>query len=386
MPFGVFEYDGKVQLGIAIGAEIVDLNVCHKIGLFEHLDIPNVFLNDCLNDFIGLGKQTTNKVRMIIQKELCDQNGLLRQNSQDVLVNQGVVKLKLPIKIGNYTDFYSSKFHAENIGKLFRDPNNPLLPNWTKIPIAYHGRASSIVVSGTEVKRPKGQLIEGGELVYKSTGKLDYELEFAAVIGKENQLGEPVDINNAEEYIFGFCLFNDWSARDIQSWEYKPLGPFTGKNFASTISPWVVTIEALDDCKVPFHRQNDVLGYLKKDNDFSFDITLEVYLNETLVVKNNFKTLYWSVSQQIAHHTVSGCNLKIGDLLASGTISGKDELEKGCLMEKTYGGTRSFKLLNGDERIYLEDNDVVCLKAFAEVNGYKIGFGKAEGKIIANND
>ena len=297
----------------------------------------------------------------------------------------------MPIKIGDYTDFYSSESHATNVGTMFRDPANALLPNWKHIPVAYHGRASSIFVSGTNFHRPKGQILpNGAEIpVFSPTKSLDIELEMATIIGKNNEIGDSIDVNNAEEYAFGFLLFNDWSARDIQKWEYVPLGPFLAKNFFSSVSPWVVTTEALAPFRVQSEQQIPaVLPYLDEMNRQNFDVNLEVYLtpksqkSEVKISSSNFKNMYWSVAQQIAHHTVNGCNLNVGDVLASGTISGKEADSFGSLLELTWGGKNPITLPDGSKRTFLEDGDTISIKGFAEKNGVRVGFGEVKTTIL----
>jgi fumarylacetoacetase len=300
------------------------------------------------------------------------------------------VQLHLPVKIGDYTDFYSSEQHATNVGMMFRDPDKALLPNWKHLPVAYHGRASSIFVSGTNFYRPKGQLCpdESQPPFFSPTKRLDIELEMATVIGKSNDIGEAIDINEAENYIFGFQLFNDWSARDIQKWEYVPLGPFLAKNFFSSVSPWVVPIEALTPFRVPAQKQTpEVLPYLQDKKLQNFDVQLEVYLQtkagvETKICQSNFKNLYWTVAQQIAHHTVNGCNLNVGDLLASGTISGKEPDRFGSLLELTWGGKKPIILSDGSERRFLEDYDTIIIRGFAEKGNIRVDFGEVRNTVL----
>jgi len=316
-------------------------------GYFNSIGVsPLPFRQESLNAFIGLGKETTNKVRDRLIELFSENSHELQQKLElhpVVFYKQDQVTMMLPIKIGDYTDFYSSKEHATNVGALFRDPNNALLPNWKHLPVAYHGRASSIVVSGTPLIRPLGQFKKNKDDVMPTFGPtqaLDYELELGFVIGKNSILGEPIAIENTSEYIFGFLLFNDWSARDIQSWEYVPLGPFLGKNFMSSISPWIVTTEALEPYKTSGPVQDmPVLPYLKFERDGSYDIELEIELQPesmqaTRISHTNFKYLYWNTSQQLAHHTVNGWNVCIGDILASGTISGPARDNAGCLLNR----------------------------------------------------
>jgi len=350
----------------------------YDAGFFEGIVVEEVFEKSFLNDFIQLGKSVTNRVRLIVQEELSLKDSSLRSNFSLYFFDVSSVTMHLPLKVGDYTDFYSSRHHAENVGKLFRGEENPLTENWLHMPIAYHGRASSIVVSGTEIVRPEGQLIKQNKVVFGPSEKVDFELEFATVIGKSNQLGNSIDISHSEEYIFGFCLLNDWSARDIQSWEYKPLGPFLGKNFATTISPWIVTIEALKSFRVSVSTKKKVLPYLQMNPPESFDINLKVRLNDQEITHTNFSKMYWTVHQQIAHHTVNGCNLQVGDILGSGTIS--DENEKGSLLEQTYNGEKPLKI-KGELRTFIENGDMVSLSGYAEKNGVKVGFGEAVGTL-----
>ena len=350
----------------------------YDAGFFEEIVVEDVFEKNFLNDFIHLGKSVTNKIRLIIQEELTLKDSSLRLNFDLYFFDDKSVTMHLPLKVGDYTDFYSSRHHAENVGELFRGGDNPLTENWIHMPIAYHGRASSIVVSGTEIIRPEGQLLKQNKVVFGPSEKVDFELEFATVIGKSSQLGNPVEISDSEEYIFGFCLLNDWSARDIQSWEYKPLGPFLGKNFATTISPWIVTIEALNLFRVSVNPKKKDLPYLQMHQPESFDINLKVHLNNQEITHTNFSKMYWTVHQQIAHHTVNGCNLKVGDIMGSGTIS--DEKEKGSLLEQTYNGEKPLKI-KGEIRTFIENGDTVSLSGYAEKNGVKVGFGHAVGTL-----
>jgi len=367
-------------VGTRIGNYILDLRAVYKLGVFSDIKSEHIFFNNYLNDFITLGRKITNNVRLTIQKELCDQNSVLKKGFDNLFYPIDSVKMHLPLIIGDYTDFYSSKYHAENVGRIFRGEAEALAPNWKHMPIAYHGRSSSIVISGTEIKRPSGQFIINDKPIFGSSEKVDFELEIATVIGKENKLGSSISINDANDYIFGFCLLNDWSARDIQSWEYRPLGPFLGKNFATTISPWIITVEALEQFKTAGQDQSRTLNYLSDNQHQSFDINLSVFVNNTELVNTNFKNLYWTPQQQIAHHTVNGCNLRVGDLLGSGTISGPEEKGKGCLLEATYGGEKAINL-NKEQIFFLRNDDKVELRGYCKKNGIRVGFGKASGKL-----
>ena len=382
----------------------MDLYALAELGYFDDLKIKkSVFKNDYLNDFIALGKPKTNAVRERLQKILANINQLVPFpktsgfRSSTVFYDKNEVNLHLPIKIGDYTDFYSSEQHATNVGIMFRDPANALLPNWKHLPVAYHGRASSIFVSGTNFHRPKGQInsTDTTPPIFGATKRLDIELEMATVIGKPNPIGDAIDVNKAEDYVFGFLLFNDWSARDIQRWEYVPLGPFLAKNFFSSVSPWVVTLEALEPFRVPAETQNpEVLPYLKEEKRQNFDVQLEVNLKpkntpdksgqvegET-ISRSNFKNMYWTVAQQIAHHTVNGCNLNIGDVMASGTISGKEPDSFGSLLELSWGGKKPITLPDGTKRTFLEDGDTIIIKGFAEKNGLRIDFGEIRTTVL----
>ncbi|PIB31223.1 fumarylacetoacetase [Maribacter sp. 4G9] len=388
LPFGIFSVDeNEPRAGIAIGTQIVDLAILAKADL---LDVgEHYFSKPFLNDFIGLGKQITRKVRLDVQQLLSDENSELK-NVSGALVDQNKAKMHLPVSIGDYTDFYSSLEHATNVGKMFRDPQNALLPNWKHLPVGYHGRASSIVVSGTPVYRPKGQVLPKGEKipVFKPSGRLDFELEMAFIIGKETELGESIPVEKAHEHIFGMVLFNDWSARDIQKWEYVPLGPFLGKSFASSISPWIVTLEALEPFKVQGPKQDpEILPYLKSSGPLNYDIHLEVSLatdnsNPLTICRSNFKYMYWNMAQQLAHHTVNGCNVKVGDMMASGTISGMDETAYGSLLELSWGGKKSIELQQGETRTFIEDNDTISMKGYAIKNDIRVGFGEVSGTIL----
>jgi fumarylacetoacetase len=299
--------------------------------------------------------------------------------------------MHLPVAVGDYTDFYSSKQHATNVGSIFRDKNNPLLPNWLHLPVAYHGRASSLVVSGTPIRRPYGQIKLPGEAAprFGPSGELDFELEVGYFIGKGNALGEPIPIRDAHQHLFGFVLVNDWSARDVQRWEYVPLGPFLAKNFSTSISPWVVPFAALQPFRVPGPKQDPTpLPYLICTEDAAYDINLEVKLQTgamteaCIVSRTNFKEMYWSTSQQLAHHTVTGCNLRTGDLLASGTLSGNEKGSYGSLLELTWAGQEPLQLPNGEQRSFLEDGDTVILTGYAQGDGYRIGLGEVRGTIL----
>lgn len=388
IPFGIFSINNnQKRLATIIDNLVVDLYELAKLGYFDGLKIrKSIFKNDYLNDFIALGKTKTNAVRKRVQEVLKDEHIY----NEKVFYDVNLVELHLPIKIGDYTDFYSSEQHATNVGIMFRDPANALLPNWKHIPVAYHGRSSSIFVSGKNFHRPKGQINKDESKLptFAPTSRLDFELEMATIIGKGNEIGESIDVNDAEDYVFGFQLLNDWSARDIQKWEYVPLGPFLAKNFFSSVSPWVITLEALEPFRVKGEIQNPtVLSYLQEKKRLNFDIKLEVILQaqdleEMIISESNFKNMYWTVAQQIAHHTVNGCNLNIGDLLGSGTISGKESDSFGSLLEISWGGKNPIIMPNGAERRFLEDYDTVIIKGFAEKDGIRVDFGELRTTIL----
>ncbi len=397
LPFGVFKpRDKPARIGVALGEYVVDLSALERCGLFKDLppETSEAMSRDWLNEFLALGRPAWRKVRELLQKLLSAEAPTLREDEklrERVLHRQSDVVMQLPVKIGNYTDFYSSYHHAHNVGTMLRGPENALMPNWKWLPVAYHGRASSVVVSGTDVRRPQGQIKppDATAPLFGPTKSLDYELEMAFLIGPGNSLGQPVPIDRALDHIFGFVLMNDWSARDIQAWEYQPLGPFLAKNFCTSISPWVVMLEALEPFRQPLPRQDpEPLPYLRAKNDFTFDIQLEAKLRTAKmksphsITRTNFQNLYWSVSQQLAHHAIGGCNLQPGDLLASGTISGETEESRGCLLELTWRGANPLKLPNGETRKWLEDGDTVALTGWCQGDGYRVGFGEVSGKIL----
>ncbi|MEM9390367.1 MAG: fumarylacetoacetase, partial [Bacteroidota bacterium] len=344
----------------------------------------------------GLGRATATKVRNRVSELLRNDNDKLRDNiaaRELALIPQEEVEMLMPIKVANYTDFYSSIEHATNVGTMFRDPENALLPNWKHIPVGYHGRASSIMPSGVNIKRPKGQIKtpEASEPTFGPTKRLDFELEMAFITCKENGLGNAISTEEAEDYIFGFVLFNDWSARDVQVWEYVPLGPFMAKNFASSVSPWIVTMDALEPFRVSGPKQEPaVLPYLEYSGDKNFDIELEVYLQPSngennLISKSNFKYMYWNVNQQLAHHAANGCNIQVADMYASGTISGPTEDSYGSMLELAWKGTKPIRLKDGAERKFLEDGDTVTLKGHAKKDNVRIGFGEVRTTILPSD-
>ena len=391
LPFGIFsESDHIKRVGVAIGESVLDLYAAYELGIFKDLDFDiRVLESDCLNDFIALGKSTTVKVRELIQAELCNENSILKSHPS-AFIKQTSVQMHLPVKVGDYTDFYSSIEHATNIGTMFRDPDNALLPNWKHLPVGYHGRASSIIVSGENVHRPKGQVVLAPNTapVFQASTRVDFELEMGFIIGKSTKLGDSVSTDAADAYIFGKVLFNDWSARDIQKWEYVPLGPFLAKSFASSMSPWVVTLEALEPFKIDGPTQEPtVLPYLNFEGSKNYDINLEVSIqpencNETVVSRSNFKYMYWNMNQQLAHHTINGCNLNIGDLMASGTISGKSPDSYGSMLELSWAGSKPVKLVEGGTRKFIKDNDTVIMRGHCQKGPVRVGFGEVKSTLL----
>ncbi|MFT5724105.1 MAG: fumarylacetoacetase [Bacteroidia bacterium] len=391
LPFGVFKRDGESAPCIAIGDQMIDLRKAASLGIFNHLDFDsNVFNSSVLNDFISTGKASWSALRKYLQTALCDTNSDLHKNRDVILVDRLNANMVLPIRIGDYTDFYSSIEHATNVGKMFRDPANALLPNWRHIPVGYHGRASSIVVSGTDIKRPNGQTLppDATQPVFGPSKRVDFELEMAFVVGQTTDLGSTIPTDKAESHIFGMTVFNDWSARDIQKWEYVPLGPFLAKNFASTMSPWIVTMEAMEPFRCASVKQEpEVLPYLTYEGDKNFDISLEVDLipensSASTISQSNFKYMYWNMAQQLAHHTVNGCNVNVGDVMASGTISGKDENSYGSMLELCWGGKKDIPLSNGDTRKFILDGDTITMRAFCQNDTCRVSFGESVGKIV----
>lgn len=395
IPFGIIKTEKlSPRVATIIGNTVIDIAALNNLGYFKNINIPqDVLESNSLNRFIALGKSVTTKVREQLMEFFSENNSELKNNSEHknlVLIDAAKVENLLPVEVGDYTDFYSSMEHATNVGKMFRDPANALLPNWKHLPVGYHGRASSIFVSGTSFHRPKGQSkAPDAELPTFGPSKLlDFELEMAFIIGKENKIGESISTAKAEEFIFGMVLFNDWSARDIQAWEYVPLGPFLAKNFFSSVSPWIVTLEALE----PFRLQGPVqdpkvLPYLEYSGAKNYDIQLEVFIQpengeESKVCHSNFKYMYWNMCQQLAHHTINGCNIRIGDMMASGTISGPTEDSFGSMLEITWSGAKPVKLKDGSERKFINDNDTVTIRGYAEKEGLRIGFGELKNKAL----
>ncbi|WP_299251670.1 fumarylacetoacetase [uncultured Aquimarina sp.] len=395
IPFGVFlTRDDVITIGTRIGDTAIDLGALHQLGYFDGIPLTDdIFLQDSLNDFISDGKKTWRLVRNRIADIFDAENDALKSNkehSKIVLFTLDEIEMQLPVTVGDYTDFYSSIEHATNVGTMFRDPDNALLPNWLHIPVGYHGRSSSIIPSGIPVHRPQGQkLINGTEKpIFGPSRLVDFELEMAFITTDANQLGEPIPIDEAEDYIFGLVLFNDWSARDIQKWEYVPLGPFLAKNFASSISPWIVTLDALEPYRVTGPKPlKEQLPYLQYKGDKSFDINLEVAIQpekakETIVSKSNFKHMYWNMSQQLTHHTVNGCPVNSGDMMGSGTISGPTPDSYGSMLELSWRGEKPVQLKEGGSRKFIEDNDTVIIRGHCKKNGVRIGFGEVSTKLL----
>ncbi len=396
IPFGVFlTRDDIITIGTRIGDYAIDLGALHQLGYFEGIPLTDdIFLQDTLNDFIADGRKTWRLVRNRIAEIFDVKNGKLRDHAEHkdkIIFRMDEVEMLLPVQVGDYTDFYASKEHATNVGSLFRDPKNALMPNWLHIPIGYHGRSSSIIPSGTPIHRPVGQsrpTEEGGTPGFGPSKLLDFELEMAFITTVSNDLGDRISINEAEDYIFGLVLFNDWSARDIQAWEYQPLGPFLGKNFASTISPWIVTLDALEPFRVDNPKQEPTpLPYLQHEGKHSFDINLQMAIQpeekeETVVCNSNFKYMYWTMAQQLAHHTVNGCPVEAGDMMGSGTISGPTQDSFGSMLELTWRGQNPIKMNDGSERKFINDNDTVIMRGFAQNDTVRIGFGECSGKVL----
>ncbi len=398
LPFGIFKTNYLTPVaGVAIGDNIVDLVYLHDRGFLNGLELPpGIFNQRYLNDFFSLGRKKVGEVRERLSQLLRSDNETLQNNiaAREIsIIPMKEAHMMLPVWIPNYTDFYSSEEHATNVGSMFRDPKNALLPNWKYLPVGYHGRASSIVVSGTDIHRPKGQikLSETEPPIFSPSRRLDFELEMAFITCANTELGKAISLKDAEDHIIGFVLFNDWSARDIQQWEYVPLGPFLGKNFGSTVSPWVVTLDALEPFRVEGPKQAPaVLPYLSFEGKKNFDINLEVLIvpdkkEPVSISKSNFKYMYWNAAQQLTHQTVNGCNIQVGDLYASGTISGPTPDTFGSMLELTWNGQKPLTLIDGVERKFIEDGDTVIIRGYAEKEGVRIGFGECKGKILPAN-
>jgi fumarylacetoacetase len=395
LPFGIFKREGKLpRAGVAIGEYVVDLAEAALSGYMRELNVNlQIFENDHLNLVIGMGKEKCSMLRQIVSDLLNAENPELRDRpdiQKRVIHKMSDVKMCIPVKIGDYTDFYSSIDHATNVGTMFRDPANALLPNWKHLPVGYHGRSSSICVSGHSFHRPKGQTkpADSDQPVFGPTKSLDFELETGFIIGRATAMGESISTAAADNFIFGMVLFNDWSARDIQTWEYVPLGPFLAKNFASTMSPWVVTLDALEPFRVEGYKQEPaVLPYLQYEGQKNIDIKLEVSImpaggQETIVSRSNYRYMYWTMEQQLAHHTVNGCNINVGDLMASGTISGPTPESYGSMLELSWKGTKPLQLKDGAERKFIQDGDTVIIRGYAENEYVHIGFGECKANVL----
>ena len=395
IPFGVFlTPDDIITIGSRIGDYAIDLGALHQLGYFNEIPLTDdIFLQNSLNDFISDGKKTWRLVRNRISELFEESNPELRDQKEHrevVLFSMSEIEMQLPVQIGDYTDFYSSKEHATNIGKMFRDPANALLPNWLHIPVGYHGRSSTIIPSGTAIKRPMGQTMpkDAQQPIFGPSKMVDFELEMAFITTDANKMGEAISVEDAEDYIFGLVLFNDWSARDIQRWEYVPLGPFLAKNFASSISAWIVTLDALEPFRVDSPPQDpEPLPYLQQKGKKSFDIQLEADLvtqdgSSTTIAKSNFKYMYWTMSQQLAHHTVNGCKVNSGDMMGSGTISGSSEDSFGSMLELAWQGTKPVELSNGETRTSIQDHDTVVLRGHCSNESVRIGFGEVRTKLL----
>lgn len=395
IPFGVFlTKENIVTVGTRIGDFAIDLGALQQLNYFSGIELTDdMFMQDTLNDFISDGKKTWRLVRNRIADIFDENNPQLRDNQNHraiVIFKMNEVEMQLPVLIGDYTDFYSSKEHATNVGKMIRDPENALLPNWLHMPVGYHGRCSTIVPSGIPVHRPIGQTLPHGETtpVIGSSRAVDFELETAFITTDANIMGEMIPINEASDYIFGMVLLNDWTARDIQKWEYMPLGPFLSKNFATSISPWIVTMDALEPFRVPGPKQvPSPLPYLQQKGKHSFDINLEVAIQPedkeaTVVSRSNFKYMYWTMNQQLTHHTSNGCRINSGDMMGSGTISGPTKESYGSMLELTWGGKNPMTLNDGTERKFINDNDTVIMKGFCQNGQVRIGFGEVSSKLL----
>jgi len=395
IPFGVFiTKDDVITIGTRIGNCAIDMGALQQLNYFEGIELTDdMFMQDTLNDFISDGKKTWRLVRNRLAELFDETNPKLRDNKEhrDIIIfDVQHIEMQLPVLIGDYTDFYSSKEHATNVGKMFRDAENALLPNWLYVPVGYHGRSSTIIPSGIPVNRPMGQTLPNGETtpVFGPSRLVDFELETAFITTDANIMGETIPISEAEDYIFGMVLMNDWSARDIQKWEYVPLGPFLAKNFATSISPWIITMDALDPFRTKGPKQDPApFPYLQQKGKNNFDVNLEVVIQpenagETIVSKSNFKYMYWSMTQQLAHHTSNGCRVNSGDMMGSGTISGPTPDSCGSMLELTWGGKNPIKLNDGSERKFLNDGDTVIMRGFCKNNGVRIGFGEVSSKLL----
>jgi fumarylacetoacetase len=396
LPFGIFKTANLTpRVGVRIGDSVLDLKTLFILGYLENLPFElSDFDCEYLNPMMKKGKFAVRQLRNRISKLLDVDFTDLQKNQHhvdQVLIDANSVQMCMPVQIGDYTDFYSSKEHATNVGIMFRDPANALLPNWLWIPVGYHGRASSVILSGQDIHRPKGQIKpnDNEDPIFAPSRQIDFELEMGFITFDGKPLGDSISTAEADEYIFGLCLFNDWSARDIQKWEYVPLGPFLAKNFASSISAWIVTLDALQPYAVETPNQEPkVLSYLEFEGKKSYDINLQVAIqpensDETVISNSNFKYMYWNMAQQLAHHTVNGCNIRTGDLMGSGTISGPTEDSYGSMLELCWKGTKPLKMNDGTERRFILDGDTVIMRGHCEANGVRIGFGEVKAKLLA---
>jgi len=396
LPFGIFKTTNLTpRVGVRIGDSVLDLKTLFVLGYLENLPFElSDFDSEYLNPMMKKGKLAVRQLRNRVSKLLDADFTDLQKNqhhADQVLIDANSVEMCMPVQIGDYTDFYSSKEHATNVGIMFRDPANALLPNWLWIPVGYHGRASSVILSGQNIHRPKGQIKpnDNEDPIFAPSRQVDFELEMGFITFDGKPLGDSISTTEADEYIFGLCLFNDWSARDIQKWEYVPLGPFLAKNFASSISAWIVTLDALQPYAVETPNQEPkVLSYLEFEGKKSYDIHLQVAIQpentaETVISNSNFKYMYWNMAQQLAHHTVNGCNIRSGDLMGSGTISGPTEDSYGSMLELCWKGTKPLKMKDGTERRFILDGDTVIMRGHCEANGIRIGFGEVKAKLLA---
>ncbi len=391
LPFGIFKPRNKsARVGVAIGKKIIDLLELAKAN-FINID-ENLLDTDSLNDLMAKGRPFATKLRNSLSALLKEGNDDLKSSAHrgKIIINMTEAEMLLPIKIGDYTDFYSSRDHATNVGKMFRDPENALLPNWLHIPVGYHGRASSIVVSGTNIHRPKGQLMpkDAAVPIFGASKLLDFELEMAFITCKPTKLGDHLTTDKAKDHIFGMVIFNDLSARDIQKWEYLPLGPYLGKSFGSVISPWVVTMDALEPFAEEGYKQEPkILPYLEYEGKHNYNIHLEVAIQPEgkkahTICTSNYKYMYWNMLQQLTHQSINGCNINVGDIYASGTISGPAKGEYGSMLELSWAGKNIIKFPDGTERKFMADNDTCIMRAYAEKDGIRIGFGECVTKIL----
>ena len=393
LPYGVFTNERGTRCGVAIGDSVLDLAAAERAGLFAQTDLDaETFFSETLNDFVGQGRAIWTQIRDAITSFLDAGNASAPAFAeQHELLVSTPVSMKLPVQVGDYVDFYSSEQHATNLGKMFRPHGEALLPNWKQLPVGYHGRAGTVVVSGTDITRPSGQRLVDGAPVFGPSIRLDIELEVGFITGNANRLGEAVDIASAEDAIFGVCLVNDWSARDIQAWEYVPLGPFLGKSFATIISPWIVPLDALEPFRIPRSAQNpSPLPYLRDDFGRGIAIDLAVGYTprgsseETVITETSFTNMYWTMAQQLAHATVNGATARAGDLFASGTVSGEGVNERGSLIEITWNGAERLTLSDGSVRTFVEDGDSISIRGRCSTDGaVSIGFGDCVGTVIS---